>query len=149
MPSFIYYGVQNRGALKVVTSVHNTWWQASQQDTLPQSRTLRVPGQSWDPYKPATGTNAALSPEDRVVAAATQCGAQEVWKFQLPAAPASGPYDAVGGTPAFDDAEGRVVTGNMLAQVVGVESTLPTGSVVVSWGRNDGPTAKPLSPWSN
>lgn len=157
MPSFIYYGVQNRGAKKIVTSVHNTWRHQSQNDSLPQNLRGAVTDQPWDPDQPAMGADAALTPEERVVAAATQCGAQEVWKFQLSAAPASGPYDSVGGASAFDHAEynaaltmyGKVVTGTMLAQVVGVNSPLPAGSVVVSWGRNDGPTAKPASPWSS
>lgn len=98
-----------------------------------------------------------MTSEERMVMAATQCGAHEVWKFQLPVASTSGPYDSMGGAPAFDHAEyntalsvyGRAVTGAMMAQVVGVNSPLPAGSVVVSWGRNDGPAAKPVTPWSN
>ncbi|KQP19953.1 hypothetical protein [Pseudorhodoferax sp. Leaf265] len=153
MPSFIYYGVQHRGAKKIVTSVHDTW---AHDSTISQNLTLRVQGQPWDPFKPGFGADASRSPEERIVLAATQCGAQEVWKFQLPAAPASGPYAS--GVPAFDDAAqnsgtplgyGQVVTGDIVAQVVGVNSPLPAGSVVVSWGRNDGPTAKPVTPWSN
>lgn len=54
MPSFIYYGVQNRGAKKIVTSVHDTWWHNSQNDTLPQNPRGAVEGQPWDPYKPGT-----------------------------------------------------------------------------------------------
>ena len=157
MPSFIYYGVQNRGAKKIVTSVHHTWWHDSQDDTIPQNHTLRVPGQPWDPHKPATGVDATLTPEERTVVAATQCGAQEVWKFQLKAAVTSGPWDPVNATPAFDNAEwnaahgvhGQVVTNAMIAEVVGVNSPLPAGSVVVSCGRNDGPAAKPVTPWSS
>jgi hypothetical protein len=95
----------------------------------------------------------ALTPEERIKVEATRCGAHEVWKQQLPAAPNTGPYGALVG---WDWAErntvtnrwGKVVTQDMLTATVGVSGILPTGSVLIYWGLNAWVSPQPASPWA-
>jgi hypothetical protein len=171
MASFIYYGVQNRGARKVVTSVHHAWGDISGTQ-IPANPTLGngqdwngsmaslpanlndLTANPWDPDKTAPPDGRpALTPEERIKVEATRCGAHEVWKQQLPAAPNTGPYGALVG---WDWAErntvtnrwGKVVTQDMLAATVGVSGILPTGSVLVYWGLNAWVSPQPASPWA-
>lgn len=161
MASFIYYGVQNRGARKVVTSVHNSWQSVNrpdimesypgmtqaQIDQLMTTRHGAHPNRDLDRVIPADGST-PLTPEQRIRVQASQCGAHEVWKFALPEV-------STGDIVAFDwqqpvDAQGlfKTVRSGMLAGAVGVSGFLPAGSVLVYWGLNAWVSSQPASPWA-